>query len=101
MRNKSRQTSQRTNKLRGDMIKGMNMVSDKGCVYLIALIECYNGYRYFQLKNKMCLWNTNAPETPIFWETWSWYLTLTFPDDLDKVVFINEMCLYTKYEPCN
>ena len=33
--------------------------------------------------NKMCLWDTNAPETPIFWETWPLYLTLTFADDLD------------------
>ena len=54
--------------------------------------------------NKMCLWNTNAPQTPIFWETRPWYLTLTSADDLDlgtrcvsmRCAFIPNMSLVTK-----
>ena len=53
----------------------------------------------------MSLWNTNAPETPIFWETWPWYSALNFAEDLDlgtrrcvsmRCAFTPNMSLVTK-----
>ena len=47
----------------------------------------------------------SSKKTPIFWETWPWYLTLTFADDLDlgtgrcvsmRCAFIPNMSLVTK-----
>ena len=34
-------------------------------------------------KQKLCLWNTNATITIIFWQMWCWHFTLTLTDDLD------------------
>ena len=57
------------------------------------------------LENKLCLWNTDVPKTPIFWETWPWYLNLTFADDIDlctrrcvlmRCAFIPNMSLASK-----
>ena len=42
-------------------------------------------YQSLYQMNKMCLWNTNAPATAIFWKLWPWYSTLTLTDDPDDL----------------
>ena len=71
-----------------------------------CLVKGYNKKKKKKKKKKkMCLWNTNAPKTAIFWEMQPIYLTLTFADDLDlgtsrcvlmRYAFITNMSFVSK-----
>ena len=57
-----------------------------------------------QNTNKLCLWNTNAPESRHFLKS----VAMVFDLDLGKLprpwyhqMCNDEMSLHTKYEPCN
>ena len=50
MTNKPGRTSQKTNKLRDELILGWTGSGDKGCMYHCANRMLCSGYKYFQLK---------------------------------------------------
>ena len=51
MANKLGRTSLRMKKLKDEPILGWSRSSCMmGCVYIIAPVECYSGYKYFQWK---------------------------------------------------
>ena len=53
MANKLGWTIQRMKKLKDELILGWSRSSCMGCVYIIAPIECYSGFKYFQWKNSI------------------------------------------------